>query len=674
MRQFLSFLIIFVAYYFFLTIQVHASPQIDFPKYEVFITINSDSTVIVEEKITERFNGISNGVRRDLVLYDPQKNEICVQNNLSCGGFSNVILLGAYDGEGNFLDAEDGFKTYEVTETTGKKYFRFEWKIWDEEYQNDTEITWSIRYLLLGSINWLKSGGITLNETQDLVPYFYWNAIPETRAGNIEYAKVSIKFPDDVNYDKSRFKVFTNYGFKENFDREANILYLNLQKNLGSYGHFTIAYEFNQADIDKGANIKYSMKGPKLSGKVFVDDIEMMTGVKGEVKDIPSGKHKLLFQATGFKDNVLDLELNPGEVLDLEIDMQRTVFSSILFNVFRIMFVLGLVLTPLGIVFVFFYYKKNGRDKDKISTIIPEFSPPSGVPPYLVGALIDEKVDRRDIIGTIIDLAYKGYITIKEVKENNYELIRTEKDTNDLNKIEKDLLSIIFKQDKKVSSTALGSRFAQKYPRLVNSIHDEMVERGFFKVSPQKARTMAYIKGILILVASGIVLSVGSILISTIINYPILFSLALPFCLAGIGLIAIAKFMPAKTKLGSEVLAKIKGFRMYLVTAERYSLQNLKPEDFEKYLSYAIVFGVEKKWAEHFKNIYKSDPQWFDSSRGINDPLVFATAMRSFSNQLSIKAFSSISTSHAGGGWSGGSSSFGGFSGGGGGGGSAGGW
>ncbi len=37
------------------------------------------------------------------------------------------------------------------------------------------------------------------------------------------------------------------------------------------------------------------------------------------------------------------------------------------------------------------------------------------------------------------------------------------------------------------------------------------------------------------------------------------------------------------------------GFKMYLETAERYRMQNLTPEIFEKYLPYAMIFGIEKK-------------------------------------------------------------------------------
>jgi hypothetical protein len=62
---------------------------------------------------------------------------------------------------------------------------------------------------------------------------------------------------------------------------------------------------------------------------------------------------------------------------------------------------------------------------------------------------------------------------------------------------------------------------------------------------------------------------------------------------------------------GRELKRKLLGFKLYLETAERYRMQNLTPETFEKYLPYAILFGVEKKWASAFSSITLSPPSWY---------------------------------------------------------------
>lgn len=58
------------------------------------------------------------------------------------------------------------------------------------------------------------------------------------------------------------------------------------------------------------------------------------------------------------------------------------------------------------------------------------------------------------------------------------------------------------------------------------------------------------------------------------------------------------------------------GFREFLYTAERYRLQNLKPEMFEKFLPYAMIFGIEKKWAKAFEGLNLPNPDWYRGAGG----------------------------------------------------------
>lgn len=78
------------------------------------------------------------------------------------------------------------------------------------------------------------------------------------------------------------------------------------------------------------------------------------------------------------------------------------------------------------------------------------------------------------------------------------------------------------------------------------------------------------------------------------------------------------------------------GFKLYLETAERYRMQNLTPELFEKYLPYAIIFGVEKKWGEAFEGIGLPEPSWYGGP-----PMVTSTSLQSLSRDFSPAVFSS---------------------------------
>ncbi len=96
------------------------------------------------------------------------------------------------------------------------------------------------------------------------------------------------------------------------------------------------------------------------------------------------------------------------------------------------------------------------------------------------------------------------------------------------------------------------------------------------------------------------------------------------------------------------------------------------PEMFERFLAYALAFGVEKKWAAAFEGIYREPPAWYVGAWGTGfHPALLAASMGHMSSTAS-QAMHSGPRSSGGSGFGGGGG--GGFSGGGFGGGGGGGW
>ncbi len=85
---------------------------------------------------------------------------------------------------------------------------------------------------------------------------------------------------------------------------------------------------------------------------------------------------------------------------------------------------------------------------------------------------------------------------------------------------------------------------------------------------------------------------------------------------SGTGLYAFIKYEARLSKEGAILREEWLGFKLYLETAERDRLQNLTPELFEKYLPYAIIFGVEKKWAKAFDSLNLPPPNWYHGGMG----------------------------------------------------------
>ena len=68
----------------------------------------------------------------------------------------------------------------------------------------------------------------------------------------------------------------------------------------------------------------------------------------------------------------------------------------------------------------------------------------------------------------------------------------------------------------------------------------------------------------------------------------------------------ITVIMKRKTKYGEDLIAKVKGFRNFLITAERDKLEKLvleNPNYFYNILPYTYVLNISKKWMEKFENI-----------------------------------------------------------------------
>ena len=87
----------------------------------------------------------------------------------------------------------------------------------------------------------------------------------------------------------------------------------------------------------------------------------------------------------------------------------------------KIFQLIGIGLGVLSIILVIILWFYKGKDAPGRGTIAPEFAPPDRkMPTALVGLLIDERVDTKEIIATLIFLAQKGFIHLHEIKKEGF--------------------------------------------------------------------------------------------------------------------------------------------------------------------------------------------------------------------------------------------------------------
>lgn len=339
------------------------------------------------------------------------------------------------------------------------------------------------------------------------------------------------------------------------------------------------------------------------------------------------------------------------------------------------------IIVPIIIFFIcLIQWLKKGKDEKIKKTIIAQYNP-GNLLPAEVGVLVRQNINIKDILGTVVDLAVRGYLKITEEekgfsifkhKEYIFEKIKNETADNNLKFFEKKIMRSLFESSDIVSTKDLKNKFYKKIPEIKKEIYEEIAKTPLFRKNIQQTRKKYSLKYSLIF----ILILIGAIVFGFLKNYlglPPIFLvsaviLGISLIISAIIGLIFAYFMPALTIKGAEAKWHALGFKEYLHTAERFRIEAETLETFSKFLPYAIVFEVEKEWAERFSAFKYKEQGWYAPATvysGTGGAPAnfgeFASGISSFSNNLS-----SAFNSSPGGGVSGGSAGGGGGGGGGG--------
>ena len=304
------------------------------------------------------------------------------------------------------------------------------------------------------------------------------------------------------------------------------------------------------------------------------------------------------------------------------------------------------ILTLVLIFLAFFMWYKYGRDPKSNRPIVAEFEAPENMTPLEISLILKETGGHnKAITATIINLAVKGYLKIEKLEKkifflgDDYKLIKTDKKTEDLYKYEEVVLSALFKRGDEVKLSSLKNKFATDIRGLSSNISSDLKERGLIDK-----------KGIWWQI---VMISLGFLLVVTSFGGLIM--------LAGIAFIIFGAFMRRLTPEGSEMKRKIKGFKLYLETAEKYRARFYEKENMlELILPYAILFDLTGKWLKKMRDIYGEDYfknhhlTFMTGALVLSDFSNFETAISDISRSVSSHVASSSSGSAGGGGVGGG--------------------
>jgi uncharacterized membrane protein YgcG len=288
-----------------------------------------------------------------------------------------------------------------------------------------------------------------------------------------------------------------------------------------------------------------------------------------------------------------------------------------------------------------------------------EFAPPENVRPGQIGTLLDERANVIDVTATIVDLAGRGFLLIQEIPDTglfsktDWTLIRLESAANELLAYERKLLEGLFRDGNEVKVSELKTTFADRLHGVENALYSDAMRQKWFRGRPDQVRLRWAGAGVFLLVA-------GAAITFVLARWTHWGIVGVPVIVAGLALSLMARQMPARSAKGTAMLRRVRGFRRVIATAEQHMARWAEEENvFTRYLPYAIVFGLTKKWAKAFEDIglQPDTSGWYVGSRMFT-AAAFADSIDGFAvttgGTLASTPASSGSSGFGGGGSSGG--------------------
>ena len=274
---------------------------------------------------------------------------------------------------------------------------------------------------------------------------------------------------------------------------------------------------------------------------------------------------------------------------------------------------IGFALPILFFLGMLIIWRRRGRDEPAAVYAQYVSEPPSNLPPGLVGALIDEKVDTKEVLATIVDLARRGYLEMtdtdkKGITGKTSTIFTRKKPLDDLKGYEATVANALFdgSHADQVTSEQLKNHFYTHVQSIIGQIYAEVTSTGLFHSNPNKARSRWVGYGFAVAVVLGVI---SAILWRTHVTGWGWFVAGSFFSVIIVWI--FAPHMPQRTAKGAQEQRRWEAFRNYLKDLTRFQDMPSAKEKFEQYLPYAIAFGVEKDWVRRFEGLTVASPNWY---------------------------------------------------------------
>ncbi len=414
---------------------------------------------------------------------------------------------------------------------------------------------------------------------------------------------------------------------------------------------------------------------------------------------------------TGYMDS--DYTLQPTEALTVRLELPDGYFYVRKPN--YALYVVSFAIPLICVILAGLMWFMVGRDETVVETV--EFTPPENRNSAEVAFALKGSVDSKDIISLIVYLANKGYLTIEETESDglfhNKPGFRLNMGRPYDGNVEEEriFLSGLFMGRTSVTKSDLEDKFYKTIQTITTKMNAKENKEFLFEknsinktgilvlmilvsfaaiiLPPMYALVGGFDGGMLVgfifpLVAVCMIalfavqkmnwfarifiviwgLGFGGVPFITMLwpsigQDPIFIIAFLVGILCAGGIVFFATIMSRRTAYGREILGRVRGFKNFLLLAEKDRLEALvetNPNYFYDILPYAYVFDISDKWMKKFESIALESPDWYYGPHG--NTMFNMMAFNSFMNSTMSSATSSMtsSPSSSGGGSSGGGS------------------
>ncbi|GIV85913.1 MAG: hypothetical protein KatS3mg052_2920 [Candidatus Roseilinea sp.] len=157
--------------------------------------------------------------------------------------------------------------------------------------------------------------------------------------------------------------------------------------------------------------------------------------------------------------------------------------------------------------------------------------------------------------------------------------------------------------------SSLRNRFYAKLPALQHALYEEMVREGYYTHAPNTTRAAYQSLATALALIAALALCASIALLGELTDYAICLPMA--FGVTALAFFLIAKNMPVRTRKGADMRMRAEAFKRYLQNIEKYTDVKESKDLFEKYLPYAIAFGLEHSWTKKFAAVDAPMPPWY---------------------------------------------------------------